>query len=48
VVINANRIYVILLYIWWFKGKIMKLGNTFVTIGSPKFLEVIFRPKKCC
>jgi hypothetical protein len=28
------------------KGKIMKLGNTFVTIGSPKFLAAIFRPNK--
>jgi hypothetical protein len=27
-------------------GKIMKLGNTFVTIGSPKFLAAIFRPNK--
>jgi len=25
-------------------GKIMKLGNTFVRIGSPKFLTTIFRP----
>jgi hypothetical protein len=25
----------------------MKLGNTFVTIGSPKFLAAIFRPNKC-
>jgi hypothetical protein len=25
----------------------MKLGNTFVTIGSPKFLAAIFRLKKC-
>jgi hypothetical protein len=27
-------------------GKIMNLGNTFVTIGSPKFLAAIFRPNK--
>ena len=27
-------------------GKIMKLGYTFVTIGSPKFLAAIFRPNK--
>jgi hypothetical protein len=25
----------------------MNLGNTFVTIGSPKFLTAIFRPNKC-
>jgi hypothetical protein len=25
----------------------MNLGNTFVTIGSPKFLATIFRPNKC-
>jgi hypothetical protein len=28
-------------------GKIMKLGKTFMTIGSPKFLVVIFWLKKC-
>jgi hypothetical protein len=25
----------------------MKMGNTFVTIESPKFLAAIFRPKIC-
>jgi len=24
----------------------MKMGNTFVTIGSPKFLAAFFRPKE--
>ena len=28
-------------------GKIMNLGNIFVTIGPPKFLAAIFRPNKC-
>jgi hypothetical protein len=27
-------------------SKIMKMGYTFVTIGSPKFLAAIFRPNK--
>jgi hypothetical protein len=26
----------------------MNLGNTFVTIGSPKFLAANFSPNKCC
>jgi hypothetical protein len=28
-------------------GKIMKMGNTFVRIRSPKFLAAFFRPKIC-
>jgi hypothetical protein len=27
-------------------GKIMKMGNTFMTIGSQKFLAAIFRSEK--
>jgi hypothetical protein len=30
-----------------YMGKIMNLGNTFVTIEFPKFLVAIFRPNKC-
>ena len=30
-----------------YMGKIMNPVNTFMTIGSPKFLAAIFRPNKC-